>query len=99
MGEETVFEFLTKKILDGKEHCFMKSRKKLIAFDVLQRNCLKQVEFMQFISGYLPKVRKSLPIMLFRGASAMLRGIEQKVELTSLALVTACVELDGAATR
>ena len=103
--EETVFEFLTKKILDGKEHCFMKSRKKLIAFDVLQRNCLKQVEFMQFISGYLPKVstakatyrggldtsparlqvRKSLPIMLFRGASAMLRGIEQKVELTSLA--------------
>eukprot|EP01048_Picozoa_sp_COSAG05_P016880 COSAG05_NODE_2231_length_3360_cov_1.943882_2_plen_657_part_00 len=112
--EETVLEFLTKKILDGKEHRFLKTRKKLIAFDVLQRNCLKQVEFMQFISGHLPKVRsatachgramrnctavvtltrmlvrlqvrKSLPIMLFRGASAMLRGIEQKVELTSLA--------------
>lgn len=98
IDDEKFFEFLTQCLLDGKEHRHNKIRKKLIAIDVLQKNTLKISQFQQFISGYTPRARKSLPAMLYRGAAATVKhqnpsAVEVKVNLSCLALVCAVVEM------
>ena len=98
LDADKVFEFLTQSLIDGKEHRHNKIRKKLIAIDVLQKNTLKITQFQQFISGYTPRARKSLPTMLYRGAAATVKhhnpaAVEVKVNLSTLALVCAVVEM------
>eukprot|EP01052_Picozoa_sp_SAG31_P037055 SAG31_NODE_4718_length_3010_cov_2.593267_2_plen_714_part_00 len=92
------FEFLTQSLLDDKEYRHNKIRKKLIAIDALQKNTLKINQFQQFISGYAPGARKTLPTMLYRGAAETVKhqnpsASEVKVNLSCLALVCAVVEM------